>query len=99
MNRLNKVLREKGIVFDAPDFPSIIEYDNCEHLVDIVGDMIITAWHSMVMPTQLKIYDRNFKLIGGQDLTKDDIWNKNPWSSFANLPFSKEHDEFIENLI
>lgn len=104
MNRLNKVLREKGLVWDAPDFPNRIENNNCQKLVAITNGFIITAWYSEVMPTQLHLYDRNFNLIGGQDLSKDEdyiyynLFGNNPWSTYVNLPVSDKHKDFIDSL-
>lgn len=73
MNRLHKELHKRGVEYEADDMMIMkgAEYDCCEKLVDIVGDFIITAYYSAVLPTELRIYDKHYNPIGGQGLEKD----------------------------
>lgn len=81
MNRLNKELRNRGIVYDSYD-ESVYEAE--EQLVTITNNFIITCFYCNVLEPQYKIYDRNFNLIGQQSSKKTDYFlgNKthNPWS-------------------
>ena len=89
MNRLHKELHRKGIEYDADDMMIMrgAEYDCCEKLIDIVNGFIITAFYSAVLPTEIRIYDKHFNPIGGQDFERDPLGfcgNKvNPFCTFV----------------
>lgn len=88
MTRLEKELRNRGIVFDADDMMIAmhgIEYDMDEHLVTITGDFIITRWSSAVLDSELRIYDRRtFEMIGSQDLFPSFAFNGGrTWHSYG----------------
>jgi len=71
MNRLNKELRRRGIVYDADEIAIVMkgaEYDTDTRLVSIENGIITILWTSAVMDAMFKLYDLSFKLIGVQNV-------------------------------
>lgn len=84
MNRLNKELRNRGIVYDSYDESGYDTYECEEQLVTITDNFIITCFYCNVLEPQYKIYDRHFNFIGQQSSEKEDYFlgdkRTNPWS-------------------
>lgn len=92
MNKVEKVLTEKGILYEADDYQCSkgAEYDWCRRLVDITDDFIITVMYSAVLDEALYIYDRRtFELVAEQSLFPEYTFfgekSKNPWGVAAVL--------------
>ena len=88
MTRLEKELRNRGIVFDADELDILMkgpEYDEDARLVDVTNNVIIIAYYSMVVPPRFQLFDRKtLEFIGSQDMDKDDQplfgeGKMNPW--------------------
>lgn len=68
MTRLGKELRKHGLVYEYEPWE---QYGACEELVEITDKFIITLFGCDVLPSELRIYDRNtYEQIGGQDMRK-----------------------------
>lgn len=88
MQKLKKVLRAKGIIYDEDEYMILMhgmEYDQCQELVAITETAIITIWYSAVMDPVLKLWDhKTLQPIGQQDLYPMETFNGNrTWCSFA----------------
>lgn len=90
MTRLKKELLARHILFEADDYDVMrgAEYDQSRSLVAITDKYIITRYTSMVLPSELHIFDRRTLLqIGSQNLFPDtnppfgEYYNK--WESRA----------------
>lgn len=101
MNRLNKELRNRGIIYEADELSLMrgAEYDVDAHLIDITDKVIIVGWYSAVMPSRFLLYDR-FTL---EPIASQDMWldtnppffgngKKNPW----DIDVATESDDDIE---
>lgn len=94
MNRLEKVLKKKGIIYEADEFSCMrgAEYDEAQYLIDIdyKSGIIICEYDNAVLPSEFRIYDaRTLTLIGGQQINKDTcMW------SWADIPFDLDALEF-----
>ena len=93
MNKFEKFLEKKGIIFEADD--SMIswgpEHDQSRELIDVVetsvGTVILTAFFSMVLDPEWNLFDKDLKMIGSQDIWKDKyslLAPENPWGSYTN---------------
>ena len=83
---MDKVFEEKGITYEADDYMIGMgpEYDNCQRLVDITDNFIITVFYSAVLDPMFNIFDRRtFEFIAQQDYQPDYYFfgqkSKNPW--------------------
>lgn len=84
MNRLEKELRQRGIVFDTDDMQVCLhgmEYDNLQHLVFFTQDFIVCRFDSAVLDSEFRLYDKRFNLIGTQNVWKDSMFG---WESYCN---------------
>ena len=71
MTRLDKELRKAGLIWDTDEIQAMYgaEYDTCQQLVDICGDIIVCVWYSAVMDPEFHLYDRHtLAFIGSQDV-------------------------------
>ena len=88
MNRLNKELRQRGIVYDADEVAIVMkgaEYDTDTRLVSIENGIITILWSSAVMDSVFKLYDLQFNLIGEQSVHPDKTFNgSRTWYSSAD---------------
>ena len=86
MTALKRELTNRGILHEADDLACMrgAEYDTCERLVSITPLYIITVFHSAVLPSELRLYDRKtFRPIGGQNLIPERyIGTKGEWESY-----------------
>lgn len=73
MNRFKKELKKRGIIYEPDEIAEILGYgyNDQQSLIGIYGDFILINNYNDPMGTSLKIYDRNFNLIGGQSLIPD----------------------------
>lgn len=98
MTRLKKEMKKRNILFVADDSEIMrgAEYD-CENaLVFIDRDYIVTVFSCAVLPSELRIYDRNFELIGGQDLYQDmSFGGGKTWNSYGFVPFDVDTEGII----
>ena len=89
MTRLKKELYARNILFEADEFDCMrgAEYDQARYLVAITDKYIITRYESMVLPSELHIFDKRTLLqIAGQNLLPDDQTfggYHNRWESFV----------------
>jgi hypothetical protein len=86
MNRLKKELKLRNITFEPNEYWVMqgAEYDNSASLFTITDSFIIILWTSSVLPNEFRIYDKNFNLIGGQEVFREPIFNNsNPFSSWS----------------
>lgn len=95
MNRLTKVLKQHGIIYQSDDWACSMgaEHDEGQCLIDIdyKAGIIIMEYSNAVLPSEFRIYDaRTLTLIGGQQINKDDcvFW------SWADIPFDLDALEF-----
>jgi hypothetical protein len=94
MNRLEKVLKQKGIIYEADEFSCMrgAEYDEAQYLIDIdyKSGIIITEYDNAVLPSEFRIYDaRTLNLIGGQQINRETcMW------SWGDIPFDLDALEF-----
>ena len=96
MNRLEKELRNRGIIFEADEFDITkgAEYDECTHLVTITDTVLVVAYYSGVIDPMFRLYDRKtLEFICSQDMYRDDqpfFGGKsfNPW--MVSFPFDPE---------
>ena len=85
MNKLIKVLRKKGIIWNYDKSYNNNDFDSVAKLVAVSKDFIIVKFNCLTMPTELRIYDKGLRLVGGQDLQPEPVFTTtNPWHSFAN---------------
>ena len=71
MTRLDKELRKAGLIWDTDDMQAMrgAEYDHCQQLVDICGDIIVCVFYSAVLDPEFRLYDRHtLAFIGSQDV-------------------------------
>lgn len=74
MTRLERELRSRGIIFDAPDCPSFIEQDCERELVTITDTVIVTVYYSAVLPAEFHLFDRKtFAEIGCQNVYPEPV--------------------------
>jgi len=89
MQKLKKVLKAKGIIYDENDVMILMhgaEYDQCAKLVAVTEKYIITVWHSAVMDSMLRLYDRHtFAPIAEQYLYPDEcsFFGNDKWGSYV----------------
>lgn len=88
MNKLEKFLTDKGILYEADDFEIMkgAEYDWCRKLVTITDQFIVTVFYSAVLDTEIHIFDRHtFEMVAQQNLYPDDmrLFDNNRWGSFV----------------
>jgi len=99
MQKLKKVLIEKGIVYEADEIKAMYygaEYDTSEYLVGIEGNFIITVWYSAVLDPELRIYDRyTFKLVAVQNMYPDDMSFGTRYNRWVSA-FPIEEDDWYE---
>ena len=99
MTRLEKELRNRGILFEADELDIMRgpEHDVETWLIDITDTVIIIGWASQVMPNRFNLYDRKtLELIGTQQMERDDqpffgTGKRNPWDVDINI-----EDEWTE---
>ena len=96
MNRLEKVLKQKGIIYQADEWACMrgAEYDEAQYVIDIdyKSGIIICEYDNAVLPSEFRIYDaRTLTLIGGQQVHKSD-WGG--FESWADIPFDLDAFEF-----
>ena len=69
MRKLDKILKDKGILFDGSDFPYNVKDTTSTELFTVTKEgFIIMLWYSPVVPSRFVIYDRNFNEIGSQNI-------------------------------
>lgn len=71
MNRLERELRARGIIYEADDFEVMmhgVEHDVDAKLVSVENGVITILQESAVMDPMFKLYDLHFNPIGGQDV-------------------------------
>ncbi len=98
MTRLDKELRKAGLIWDTDDVQAAMcgaEYDHCQQLVDIRGDIIVCVWYSAVMDPEFRLYDRHtLAFIGSQDVYPMPEYfggaRYNKWSSYGYIEENKE---------
>ena len=88
MRKLNKVLLDKGILYEADEWDIMrgAEYDISRQLVEITKDFIITVMYSAVLDPIFYLYDRKtLELIGEQNVFPEPkIWGAgNTWGSYC----------------
>jgi len=74
MNKVEKFLTDKGILYEADDFEIMkgAQYDWCRKLITITDQFIITVMHSAVLDSEIQLFDRNtFEMIAVQSLYPD----------------------------
>lgn len=88
MNRLERELRVRGIIYEADDFEVMMhgmEHDNDAKLVSIENGIITILWSSAVMDSMFQLYDLQFNLIGEQSVYPDKTFNgSRTWYSHAD---------------
>lgn len=96
MNRLKRELVNRGIIYTCDNPSGYDQYESEEQLVAVTDDYIITCYYCNVLEPQLKLYDRNFNLIGQQSTEKDDDFfgskARNPWM----VSVAEEDDDMIK---
>jgi len=91
MNRMEKFLENKGIIYEADEFEMMKgpEYDWCRKLVDITDQFIITVMYSAVLDPEIHIFDRHtFEMVAQQNLYPDPyelFGERNKWGSYVNF--------------
>lgn len=95
MNKAEKFLTDKGILYEADDEADDFEvmkgaeYDWCRKLVEITDQFIITVFYSAVLDPEIHLFDRNtFQLIATQNLYPDNMsfmGTKNQWCSYMQF--------------
>lgn len=87
MNAIKRELTRRGILHEANeyDYMKDAEYDMCERLVTVTREFIITVFHSAVLPSEIRLYDRTTLFpIGGQNLLPErcSFFRYNKWDSY-----------------
>ena len=90
MNKMEKFLENKGIIYEADEYMIMMgpEHDTCRKLVDITKDFIITVFYSAVLDPEIHIFDRHtFEMVAQQNLYPDEMcfWGSNKWGSYVNF--------------
>lgn len=83
MTKLEKVMIEKGLIWNEDEVDILlhgIEYDNCCTLQFVTKGFVVTKFDSAVLPSEFRIYDRNFNLIATQNVHKDSMFG---WESYC----------------
>ena len=101
MTRLEKELRNRGIIFEADELDIMrgAENDQESWLIGVTDMVIIIGWASAVVPSRYQLYDRKtFEFIGSQQMEKEtqffyDIAKMNPWDVQINIDKWTEEDE------
>lgn len=88
MTRLKKELMKNGLVFDTmDDWKNQVYYkaenDNQQVLLFISNDFIVCGFYSMVLDPIIKVYDKQYNLIGEQNMYPDNqfLFSRDRWSS------------------
>lgn len=92
MNRLEKELRKRNIVFEADEYDIMrgAEHDVDAELVGIdKGKFLVTICYSEVIDPVLGIYStKNFEHIGNQDLRKIDMFDGTmQWNCWTDINY------------
>lgn len=92
MRKMDRVFEEKGIIYEADEYTMMKgpEYDNCQRVVDIVGDIIVTVFYSGVLDPMFNLYDRkSLEFIAQQNVYPEYQWFDetclNPWMVAVEL--------------
>ena len=87
MNKVEKFLTDKGILYEADDYAIMrgAENDWSRKLVTITDQFIVTVMYSAVLDPEFQLFDRNtYKMIAQQNvLYADSIFRENPWESYV----------------
>ena len=91
MTKLEKVLTDKGIIYEADEYMMMMgpEHDCCRKLVEITDQFIITVFYSAVLDPEIHIFDRHtFEIVAQQNLYPDPyglFGERNRWGSYVNF--------------
>lgn len=80
---LENELRKRGLIWKADEIDIVmkgIEYDNCQSLQFVTKDFIVCRFDSAVMDSEFRIYDKNYNLVGVQNVWKDAMFG---WESYC----------------
>ena len=84
MNRLKKELISRGIVYENDG-----GYEEGRSFITITEKYIITLWGCNVLPLEIHLFDKNFKLIGKQNLFPERWLFRDGYTWFSQV-FDKE---------
>ena len=85
MNRLKKEMISRGIVYENDG-----DYEEGRSFIAIVqGKYILTMWGCNVLPTELHLFDRDFRLVATQDLFPEKMFFRNG-KTWHSRVFTKE---------